>query len=113
MKTYFEFSGTAKRQEYWGVLVAAIAAYIAGFIALEEYGTFGALFSLFICVAALWVMVATTVRRLNDAGLNRLWVLATVVPTLAQSQQSHSVASHLKKRMTLSILLMKNNLKQK
>jgi uncharacterized membrane protein YhaH (DUF805 family) len=80
MKTYFEFSGTAKRQEYWGAIVAVIVTYITGVIALEEGGTLGALFSLFICVAALWVMVATTVRRLNDAGLNRWWVLATVVP---------------------------------
>jgi uncharacterized membrane protein YhaH (DUF805 family) len=79
MKTYFEFNGTAKRQEYWGVLAAVIVAYVVGIIALEG-AALGALFAIVIFVAAIWAQVATTVRRLRDAGLDPLWVLVTVVP---------------------------------
>ena len=80
MKTYFEFNGTAKRQEYWGVMVATIVAYIVGIVAMDGGGAIGALAGLIIFVAALWGMIATTVRRLRDAGLNPWWVVVTVVP---------------------------------
>jgi len=79
MKEYFKFEGTAKRQEYWAVIVLSIVAYIAGFILLES-GTLGALIALVIFVAALWALIAVTVKRLRDAGLNTWWTLAILVP---------------------------------
>ena len=80
MKEYFNFNGTAKRQEYWAVIVISILAYIAGFIALEGAGGLGALIALVVFVAALWAMIAVTVKRLRDAGLNTWWILAILVP---------------------------------
>jgi len=80
MKEYFNFNGTAKRQEYWAVIVISILAYIAGFIALEGSGGLGALIALVVFVAALWAMIAVTVKRLRDAGLNTWWILAILVP---------------------------------
>ena len=81
MKEYFKFEGTAKRQEYWAVIVLSIVAYVAGFIVLES-GALGALLALVIFVAALWALLAVTVKRLRDAGLNTWWTLAILVPYL-------------------------------
>ena len=80
MKEYFKFEGTAKRQEYWAVILLSVVAYVAGFIALEGSGGLGALIAIIVFVAAFWAMLATTVRRLRDAGLNVWWILATLVP---------------------------------
>ena len=80
MKEYFKFDGTAKRQEYWAVIVISVVAFAAGFIALEGSGGLGALIALVVFIAAFWAMLATTVRRLRDAGLNVWWILATLVP---------------------------------
>ena len=79
MKEYFKFDGTAKRQEYWAVIILSIVAYIAGFIVLES-GALGALIALAIFVGALWAVLAVTVKRLRDAGLNTWWILAILVP---------------------------------
>ena len=79
MKEYFKFDGTAKRQEYWAVIVLSIVAYVAGFIVLES-GALGALIALAIFIAALWAILAVTVKRLRDAGLNTWWILAVLIP---------------------------------
>ena len=79
MKDYFKFDGTAKRQEYWAVIVLSIVAYAAGFIVLES-GGLGALIALVLFVAAFWAMLAVTVKRLRDAGLNTWWILAILIP---------------------------------
>ena len=79
MKEYFKFEGTAKRQEYWAVILLSVVAYVAGFIILDS-GTLGALVSIAIFVAALWATIAVTVKRLRDAGLNTWWILAILVP---------------------------------
>ena len=79
MKEYFKFEGTAKRQEYWAVILLSIVAYVVGFIALES-GDIGVLISLVIFIAALWATIAVTVKRLRDAGLNTWWILAILIP---------------------------------
>ena len=63
MKNYFDFKGTAKRQEYWAVLIASIVAGIIGIVITETIP----LVALVVFVATLWVYLATTVRRLRDA----------------------------------------------
>ena len=79
MKDYFKFDGTAKRQEYWAVIVLSIVAYAVGFIVLEG-GGLGALIALVLFVGAFWAMLAVTVKRLRDAGLNTWWILAILIP---------------------------------
>lgn len=79
MKEYFKFEGTAKRQEYWAVILLSIVAYVVGFIALES-GDIGVLIALVTFVAALWATIAVTVKRLRDAGLNTWWILAILIP---------------------------------
>ena len=80
MKKYFNFNGVAKRQEYWAVHIIAVLAMIVGFVVLEGNNGLGALVALGIFITALWAILATTIRRLRDAGLSTWWILATFVP---------------------------------
>ena len=64
MKNYFDFKGVAKRQEYWAVIVASFVGFMIGIVITESIP----LVALVVLVAALWVYLATTVRRLRDAG---------------------------------------------
>ena len=83
MQQYFNFNGTAKRQEYWAVLIISIVLLIVGLLIVEGGGLIGALLALAILVSALWVLLATTVRRLRDAGLNTWWTVLIFVPYVA------------------------------
>lgn len=80
MKEYFKFEGVAKRQEYWAVHIIAILSIIVGFVLMDGGSGIGALAALIIFIATLWAIFAVTVKRLRDAGLNSLWVLAVIVP---------------------------------
>lgn len=82
MQQYFNFNGTAKRQEYWAVLIISIVLLVVGMV-LVEGGAVAALIALGVLVASLWLLVATTVRRLRDAGLNAWWVILIFVPYIS------------------------------
>ena len=74
MKNYFDFKGTAKRQEYWAVFIASIVMCITETIPLV---------ALVVLVVTLWVYVATTVRRLRDADLHLAWIIILFIPYIA------------------------------
>lgn len=80
MKQYFSFEGRAKRQEYWATLVLSIVALFIGMILVEGGQALGGLVALVLLIAALWVLIAVTVKRLRDAGLHTLWTLLILVP---------------------------------
>ena len=79
MKQYFQLQHKKKRQEYWAVLLLSILGTIVGLVALEENGL-GALIALVVLIGTLWCLIATTIRRLDDAGLHRLWIILVLVP---------------------------------
>lgn len=79
MKNYFDFKGTAKRQEYWAVVIGTVVAGIIGIVITETIP----LVALVILVTALWVYLATTVRRLRDADLHLAWIIAVFLPYIA------------------------------
>lgn len=89
MRKYADFSGRARRKEYWMfqlinivILGALLAALIPPLIAHTQ--TFLPLFlGVFLCVYALATIVpglAVSVRRLHDADLSGWWVLVGFVP---------------------------------
>jgi uncharacterized membrane protein YhaH (DUF805 family) len=78
MKEYFNFNGVAKRQEYWAVMLLSIFAIIISLIAMLD--PIGMVIAVALLIATIWVGLATTVRRLRDAGLNTWWILAIFVP---------------------------------
>ena len=83
MQQYFSFNGTAKRQEYWAVLIISIITTIVGLALVEGGSAVSALVALVLLIGTLWVLLATTVRRLRDAGLNVWWILLIFVPYIS------------------------------
>ena len=79
MKNYFDFKGTAKRQEYWAVLIASIIAGIIGIVITETIP----IVALIVLVTTLWVYLATTVRRLRDADLHLAWIITVFLPYIS------------------------------
>ena len=79
MKNYFDFKGTAKRQEYWAIFIASIVACIIGIVITETIP----LVALVVLVVTLWVYMATTVRRLRDANLHLAWIIVVFIPYIS------------------------------
>ena len=89
MEKYFSFQGNSARSEYWGVnILGGIAAFVLAFIgaaiAGSSTGTFGVAFGSMLLiatlVAAIWLSLATAVRRCRDAGINVWWAAAICIP---------------------------------
>ena len=83
MQQYFNFNGTAKRQEYWAVLIISILLLVVGMVLVEGASTASALLALGALVTSLWLLLATTIRRLRDADLNTWWVILIFVPYIS------------------------------
>jgi len=84
MKQYFNFSGTAKRQEYWAVVLITFLILFVG-LAFVEAGVpvLITLIVLFGLLASCWALIATTVRRLRDADLNTWWIILIFIPYIS------------------------------
>ena len=79
-KKYVEFSGRARRKEYWMfVLFNIIASFVAGVID-GVLGTvmIGSLYSL----AALLPGLAVCARRLHDTDRSGWWMLIALIPVV-------------------------------
>ena len=86
-KQYADFSGRARRKEYWmfvlfNIIVAIIAGIIDGVLGLINpeigFGVFGGLYSL----AAFIPGLAVSVRRLHDIGKSGWYYLLGLIPLL-------------------------------
>lgn len=92
MERYFSFSGKDNRPTYWAILIISWIAGIVGIIISAsglgisiEFESAGmsilmGLLLIAVLIAMIWLGLATTVRRLRDAGQNPLWVLVTFLP---------------------------------
>ncbi|OZM56446.1 hypothetical protein CIB95_11770 [Lottiidibacillus patelloidae] len=81
LKNYVNFSGRARRKEYWMfVLFNMIVAFVLGFIdgILFEVGLLGNLYLL----AVLLPSLAVSVRRLHDTGRSGWWLLISLIPLI-------------------------------
>ncbi len=81
MKSWKDFSGRARRREYWmfvlfNVIFGIVANIIDGIIGTN--GLIGGLYSLVVLVPAL----AVSVRRLHDVGKSGWWILICLVPVI-------------------------------
>lgn len=87
MKKYVDFSGRARRKEYWMFTLFNIIFLIAALVldlllgSVSEdlgYGLFYSLFSLGILLPT-W---SVTVRRLHDVGKSGWWIFISLIPIL-------------------------------
>lgn len=81
VKKYAEFSGRARRKEYWMyTLIYILIAIVLGFLdaMLGGAGILGAL----LAIALFLPSLAVTVRRLHDTDRSGWWVLIAFVPVV-------------------------------
>jgi len=81
LKKYAEFSGRARRTEYWMfLLVSFIISLVIQFVEyiLGSSGILGAVYGL----AVLLPSLAVSVRRLHDIGRSGWWLLIGLVPVV-------------------------------
>lgn len=87
MRRYLDFSRLATRSEYWGVLIISwILTIILSIVTVAVmiidgfFVLLGALIMLVGFVVLIWAMLATTVSRCRDAGINPWWTAASLIP---------------------------------
>lgn len=87
MKRPLEFSGRARREEYWhflgfSILFTVILSVLDGVLGLystsEDIGVLNGIFSLLILIPSL----AVTARRLHDTDRSGWWMLLYFIPVL-------------------------------
>ena len=80
-KKYAEFSGRARRKEFWMfVLFNFLATFVAGFLD-GLLGTGGALYGLY-SLAVLIPSLAVAARRLHDTDRSGWWQLIALIPLI-------------------------------
>lgn len=87
LKNYANFSGRARRKEYWyfalfNFIFSFAIGFIDGMIGSYSYeagiGMFGVIYTLAIIIPSF----AVTVRRLHDTGRSGWWLLFFLVPLI-------------------------------
>jgi len=81
LKNYAQFSGRARRKEYW--MFALVSGII--FVVLEILGSFvnGQTGAIIVGIYSLLVLIpslAVSVRRLHDIGKSGWWILIALIP---------------------------------
>jgi len=85
LKKYADFSGRARRKEYWMfflfyLIFAFVLSLIDSFIGWGfDDGTFGILYLIF-ALGTLLPYLAVLVRRLHDIGKSGWWYFITLIP---------------------------------
>jgi uncharacterized membrane protein YhaH (DUF805 family) len=85
LSKYVDFSGRARRSEYWwfalfDILVGFVAAIIDSILGTGS-GSFG-VFQALVTLALLLPGLAVSVRRLHDTSRSGWWVLIALVPVV-------------------------------
>lgn len=87
LKQYVDFSGRARRKEYWmfilfNIIFSAIAMTIDYVLGLSVMGSgpIGMIYSL----AILLPSIAAVVRRLHDINRSGAWILIGFIPLIGQ-----------------------------
>jgi uncharacterized membrane protein YhaH (DUF805 family) len=80
LKKYAEFTGRARRTEYWMFfLINLIIAVILVVVEMAVFAGPGVLYGIYM-LAILLPALGVTVRRLHDTGRTGWWVLVWLIP---------------------------------
>ena len=87
LKQYADFSGRARRKEYWmfvlfNMIFAIVAAILDNVLGIAMEGTgYGTLYGIY-ALAVLIPGLAVAVRRLHDVGKSGWMILITLIPLI-------------------------------
>lgn len=88
-KKYFSFNGTSTRSEFWAVqlltlVLTMVSTLLVGIISpafgLDFQGPIALLMIMAILLSAINLHIATTCRRLRDAGVSPWFTLCLLIP---------------------------------
>lgn len=87
LKKYVDFSGRARRREYWYfflfyLLFYLAAAFLDGMLGAFDSGDGIALLTTAFALGMLLPSITVGVRRLHDTGRSGWWLLIALVPVL-------------------------------
>ena len=83
LKQYTDFSGRARRREYWMfVLANFIVALVLGII--DRIFGWGQILSEIYSLAVLLPSIAVCIRRLHDIGKSGWWLLIALIPLIGE-----------------------------
>ncbi len=89
LKQYADFSGRARRKEYWmfilfNIIFSAVAMFLDNVLRLTigelPYGVFSILYGIAVLIPSL----AVTVRRLHDVGKSGWMILVSLIPIIGE-----------------------------
>ena len=85
MRQYFSTNGTATRSEYWAVQIIGFLSFAAVvllgiFFTIAQLFVFAGVAYLIAAVGYVWLLITTSIRRCDNAGISPWWTLATVLP---------------------------------
>ena len=88
-RAYFDFSGRARRKEYWYFTLFHTIMEVAGFaLAAAAYNDNRTIGTIFIGIAVLYYLaslvpsISVTVRRLHDIDMSGWWYFVQFVPVI-------------------------------
>ena len=85
LKKYADFSGRARRKEYWvfvlfniiiSIVLTVCDVFVGTYSASASIGILSGIYSLAVLIPG----IAVTVRRLHDTGRSGWWILIVLVP---------------------------------
>lgn len=79
LKHYIDFSGRARRKEFWFFMLFNMLGCLAALIFDEVFGTEIIFYVIYILAMALPVL-AVSIRRLHDLGKSGWWYLLSLIP---------------------------------
>jgi len=80
-KKYADFSGRARRTEYWMfILFNMIASFVIGFV--DGFAGIGGILSLAYFLVILIPSLSVLIRRLHDTGRSDWWCLISIIPVI-------------------------------
>jgi uncharacterized membrane protein YhaH (DUF805 family) len=80
LSKYADFSGRARRSEYWYFFLFYLLIYFGLIIASTMLGRIGAILTLVFLLAMLIPSLSVGVRRLHDTDRSGWWLLISLIP---------------------------------